>query len=143
MRVAQQHRCDDSIFERALSAPRCVAARAPSVVLNGWLQKRGNGGLLGSSDFRTCWFVLDMKGTVRYYKKPPNTASYVPPQGSFTLQAAMVRTIPTSAVDFVVRARTSIDPQPNKPFQNERELYIRAESSEDRDRWVGETVQAE
>ena len=105
----------------------------PSGVLSGWLEKRGNGGLLGSA-FRARWFVLDTEGTVRYYKVQPTKASDVP-QGYFNVQGAEMHT--TSGAEFDVAVQELIEGQAGAArTQTRRVFHIRAESVMARDRWL-------
>ena len=115
----------------------------PSGVISGWLKKRGGGRsfVLGSTKYQPRWFVLDSEGTVRYYKaqpKKPNDA----PQGRFSSEGAEVRA--TSATDFEVAVQSSIEGQAGAPLsQQERVFYLRAESTESRDRWLATLQTAE
>ena len=108
----------------------------PSGVLSGWLKKRGGGSsfLLGSTKYQARWFVLDTEGTVRYYKTQPTKPSDAP-KGRFSSQGAAMHA--TSATDFEVAAQSSIEGRAGAPLsQQERIFYLRAESTEARDRWL-------
>ena len=106
----------------------------PSGLLSGWLKKRGAGeGLLGSTEFRHRWFVLDTDGTVRYFKAPPTRPSDAP-QGSFSMRGGTVR---ATEAGFEVDAASSVEGKAGATMsQKGRTYYVQADSVDVRDLWL-------